>query len=233
MNQQKNKRLTTQGLRLLTTSGLLLLAISATYAQGLGGLLNKAKQKINQTTSTPTQTTQDTEYQLPPNLPNDPSIEEMEKYARAMLADTRPVPKSEWGSTSDGNQYYRRLTQNEGYPIKFTWDKEAVTILQKRQSALFGYFEDFSSDLVSQLAPYTERHVQVGTALRKVKEIHFTSIAKPEMTGEDGQQQGWWFSYNPTTGVLSAAITASENLPGPSSLYSAASLSKWIVRHIR
>ena len=230
--------------RLLPTAALAALALFATtasYAQGLGGMLNQAKTKVGQAAAkTPAATATTaaagaTKYQLPANLFQDPSIEEMEEYARQMLADPRPLSASEMrGDGNDPNRLYRKLTLNEGFPLKFTWDKGAMAVFKKNQVGLFPTIEDFCEDLDGGVQSYTGYHVALGAALHKVKEIHFTSIAKPAMTGDYGQDRGFWFSFNPATGMLTAAMTNSETLPGPSSVSgSSSALTWWIRKHIR
>jgi|GEM_PF-4084420 len=220
-------------------AALALFATTATHAQGLGGMLNKAKANVNQATRTPaaaaTKATAATDYQLPPNLPNDPSIPQMEEYARALLADKRPLSASEMrGDGNDPNRLYRKLTLNEVFPLKFTWDQGAMAIFKRRQVGLFPTIEDFCEDIDGGVQSYTSYHVQLGAALHKVKEIHFASVVKPGMTGDYGQDRGFWFSFNPATGVLVAAMTDSETLPGPASVSgSSSALTWWIRQHIR
>ena len=231
-------------LRAAALAVLALFATTANQAQSLGGMLNqaKAKAKVSQATSAGASprraaaaATGATEYQLPPNLSNDPSIPEMEAYARAMLADPRPLSANEMrGSGDEPNRLYRKLTLNEGYPVKFTWDQGAMAIFKKRQVGLFPTIEDFCEDLDGGVQSYTGYHVQLGAALHKVKEIHFTSVAKPAETGDYGQERGFWFSFNPATGVLTAAMTAAEGRPGPSSVSgSSAALTWWLRKHIQ
>ena len=228
-------------LRTAALAALALFAAAHPHAQSLGGMLNKAKAKVGQATSAGASSgrataaaTKATEYQLPANLSNDPSIEEMEDYARQLLADPRPLSADEMrGNGNEPNRLYRKLTLNEGYPIKFTWDKGAMAIFKKNQVGLFPTFENFCEDLDGGIQPYTGYHVFLGAALHKVKEIHMTSIAKPAMTGDYGQDRGFWFSFNPATGVLTAAMTDSETLPGPKSVSgSSSALTWWIRKHI-
>ena len=228
-----------RSLRTAALAALALFATTAAHAQGLGGVLNQAKAKVSQAASagaSPSRATaaaaQATDYQLPANLPNDPSIAEMEEYARAMLADPRPVPKEHFGDSSDGNQWYRRLTRNEGYPLKFTWDHAAMVNFKDKHSGLFPYIENFCEGLVAQLAPYTARHAQLGAALRKVKEIHMSCVPKPEKKGEPGEESNWFFSFSPATGVLTATMPGSETYGGPAAITDA-SLAKWIISHVR
>lgn len=233
-------------LRAAALAVLALFATTANQAQSLGGMLNQAKAKtqakVSQATSAGASprraaaaATGATDYQLPPNLSNDPSIKEMEDYARAMLADPRPLSADEMrGSGNEPNRLYRKLTLNEGYPVKFTWDQGAMAIFKKNQVGLFPTIENFCEDIDGGIASYTSYHVQLGAALHKVKEIHFTSVVKPAMTGDYGQDRGFWFSFNPASGVLTAAMTNSETLPGPSSVSgSSSALTWWIRKHIQ
>ncbi len=200
---------------LFRAAALAALALFATtapgHAQGLGGMLNKAKAKVNQATQTQTPrtpaaaATQATEYQVPRNLPQDPSIEEMEEYARAMMADPRPAGRD----CRDENCTYRRLTIDRGYPIKFTWDQAAMAKFKKSYSGLFPFIIDISGNLLGTINnDGSNFHLPVSKALHKVKEIHLTS--KPNLIDKDepGQAEGWWFSFNPATGVLTAAMSA-------------------------
>ncbi len=233
--------MTTQPLfRAAALAALAFFATAASHAQGLGGTPNQAKTKVGQATSAgpsprrAAAATAATDYQLPPNLPQDPSIEEMENYARQLLADPRPLSASEMrGAGNDPNRLYRKLTLNEGFPLKFTWDKGAMAVFKKNQVGLFPTIEDFCEDIDGGVQSYTGYHVALGAALHKVQEIHFTSIAKPAMTGDHGQDRGFWFAFNPATGVLTAAITSSETLPAPRSVSgSSSALTWWIRKHI-
>ena len=229
--------------RLLPTAALAALALFATtasYAQGLGGMLNqaKAKAKVNQATSAgarpgraataaATQATQATDYQVPRNLSQDPSIEEMEEYARGMLADPRPAGRD----CDDDNCVYRRLTIDQGYPIKFTWDQAAVVNFKQTHTGLFPYIRDLSGDFVQNINnDVSIYHVPLMKVLHKVKEIHLTSKPKLVNTGEPGQDNNWWFSFNPATGVLTAAMCTGK---GPNSLSMGHSpLVQWVIRYV-
>jgi len=216
---------------------------TTSHAQGVGGMLNKAKAKAKQATqptsspaaaaSQATQAAKATEYQLPPEMPEQPSTSEMEEYARALLADPRPVPKSEMGRDTP-NEWYRRLTRNEGFPIKFTWDQAVLANFKKRRDKLMPQIEDLCNALATELEPDNERHVQFGKVLRKVKEIHLTAIPKPEIKGEPGEEHHWYFSYNPATQVLTAATASSDTMSGPTSFEGLGSpVPLWIMSHVR
>jgi len=228
--------MTTQPIFRAAALAALALLATASHAQGLGGMLNKAKAKVGQatqTTRTPataaTQATQATEYKLPEYYPQDPSIEEMEEYARAMMADPRPAGRD----CRDYNCIYRRLTIDQGYPIKFTWDQAAMAKFKKSYSGLFPFIIDISGNLVGTIAnDGSIFHAPLIKVLHKVKEIHLTS--KPNLIDKDepGQAQGWWFSFNPATGVLTAAMSTNGISPNSLSM-GHGTLSEWITRYVR
>jgi len=236
--------MTTQPIfRAAALAALALLATFAASAQGLGGMLNKAKAKVNQATSAgaspsraataganPSEMTPATIEAAQQNYPQDPSIEEMQEYARTLMADPRPAGRD----CRDRNCPYRRLTIDQSHPIKFTWDQAAMVKFKKHYTDLWSFIDDFSGNIGTTLTnDGSIFHVPVSKVVHKVKEIHITSKPNLEDTGKPGEEVGWWFSFNPATGVLTASM--STNGIGPNSLTMSRSgtLSAWITRYVK
>lgn len=218
--------------RLLTAAlaALTFFATPASHAQGLGGLLNAAKTKASQAGTGVRQATQSAPGALPANGEDPPTPPEMTpetqaEYTRLLLSDTRPVVPGQMNGSY--TNWYRQLRQLEKFPIRFTWDQSALTQATEKRLWLFGNVEDFSGDLVSSL------HANSGSYLRprlaKVTEIHYTATTKPNPSNSDvpGEGQGWFFSFNPATGVLTAAFNSQST-----AVDAWKSLSKWIVKNV-
>lgn len=215
-----------------TLAMLLLIATTSTQAQGLNGLLNKVKVKAGQVTTTPTTTdTQAAPGGLPTNGEDPPTPPEMtpqtqEAYTRLLLSDTRPVVRGQMNGSY--TNWYRQLRQLQHVPISFTWDQPALARCVDSRIWLFGYVEDFSNDLVGSLNGSTYEGY-LRPRLAKIKAIHFTpSDQKPDPHVDiAGQEQKWFYSFNPATGVLTAGFNEYA-----SSVAAWSSLSKWIIKNI-
>ena len=209
------------------------LTTSFTQAQGLGGILNKAKAKANQLTNNSTNGSATTvRGSLPATGEDPPTPPEMtpqtqEEYTRLLLSDARPVIRGQMNGSY--TNWYRQLGQLQHVPIKFTWDQPALARCVETRIWLFGYIEDFSNDLVGSLTGST-REVYLRSQLAKVKEIHFTPSDKQPNASVDiaGEEQKWFYSFNPTTGVLTAGFGEYA-----SSVAAWSSLSKWIIKNVK
>ena len=229
--------------RLLPTAALAALALFATTAapaQGLGGMLNSAKAKASQARVTPARAAQVAQAPAAaaqagkggfpangedPSTPPEMTPETEAEYTRLLLSDTRPVVPGQ--SNGSYTYSYRRLRQLQKFPVAFTWDQPALTRAVEGRIWLFGYVEDFSDDLVTSLTGST-REASLRPRLAKVKEIHFVSSDKKRTLDEPGEEQGWFYAFNPATGVLTAGFNEYA-----SSVAAWGSLSKWIIKHVK
>ena len=123
--------------------------------------------------------------------------------------------------------WYRQLHQLQKFPVRFTWDQPALARATETRLWLFGYVEDFSGDLVANLNGST-REAALRPRLAKIKEIHFTPSDKARAMAQPGEEQGWFFSFNPGTGVLTAGFNEYA-----SSTSSWSALTKWIVANVK
>lgn len=153
--------------------------------------------------------------------------ETQEDYTRLLLSDTRPVVPGQMNGSY--TNWYRQLRQLQHFPIRFTWDQPALARCVDTRIWLFGYIEDFSSDLAGSLKGSTYE-VYLRPRLAKVKEIHFTSSDKKPTPGVEiaGEEQHWFYSFDPGTGVLTAGIGEYA-----SSVAAWSSLSKWIIKNVK
>lgn len=223
--------------RFLPTTALAALALFATtaaHAQGLGGMLNKTKAKVGQATSpgaspsratAATQAGQGTSGELP-DQPNERTVAGDQAYTRAWMADTRPVDLT--GANKGPNYYYKRLRQEYHMPLTFTWDEPAVQLLIDKRSSLWGTCEDIANDLVGGL--YGIDGPAVKPLLPKVKQIHLTTTPKRADARESPFMHGFFLSFNPATGVLTAAMSIPD---GTSSVQNDGVFEHWIIKHVK
>lgn len=210
------------------SSRLVLLAtlsvgFGAAHAQGLGGMLNRAKASVSQAApalpSAPPANGED-----PPTPPAmNPATQE--EYTRLLLSDTRPVVRGQMNASY--TNWYRQLRQLQHFPVRFTWDQPALARATETRVWLFGYIEDFSQDLVANLNG-TTRETYLRPRLAKIKEIHFTPSSKKSGLDQPGQEQGWFFAFNASTGVLTASFGEYA-----SSVSAWSALTKWIVANVK
>ena len=214
---------------------LLLLLPASSFAQGLGGLLNKAKTKLDQVSNQVNKTTTKpvdaalptTPTGLPANGEDPPTPPEMtpqtqEEYTRLLLSDTRPVVRG----SSSYTAAYRQLVQLQHVPIRFSWDQPALVRCVESRIWLNGYISDLSSDLTSSLNGSTYE-VYLRPRLAKIKAIHFTPSDQARSLDSPGAEQGWFFSFNAASGVLTAGFNEYA-----SSVSAWSSLSKWIIKNV-
>lgn len=205
---------------------LILFATPATHAQGLGGVLNRAKAQA--TAAAPALPSAPSA--LPANGEDPPTppamtVETEAEYTRLLLSDTRPVVRGQMNASY--TNWYRQLHQLQKFPIRFTWDQPALARVADNRLWLFGYVEDFSGDLVANLNG-TTREAALRSHLAKIKEIHFTPSNKARAMAQPGEEQGWFFSFNPGTGVLTASFGEYA-----SAVSEWSALTKWIVANVK
>ena len=115
----------------------------------------------------------------------------------------------------------------QGYPFRFTWDQAAINLSADNRTYLTGFLRDVSSDLIGGLSS------RFGPSLKpklvKVKEIHFTTSPKKRSLDDFGTLGGYFFSFNPTTGVLTAAMSQPD---GAISISEDSFLTQWIIKYV-
>ena len=231
--------------RAVALAALALFATTAGHAQGLGGMLNKAKAGLNSATATtkatngsPVQAATQAASQtgggdLPPR-PSTSTVASERAYALACLNDKRPLlmPLSE--NNSEPNRWYRELVQLEHVPLRFTWDEAVEQLLIENNSGmLWPICEDISQEILRGMGNASDKATLLPL-LRKVKQIHFTTSPLPKSAGKDAlsAQHGLFCTWNPATGVLTAAISK------PSGFNSVANdafrtVDPWIMQHVK
>lgn len=221
-------------LRRVALAALALFATTASPAQGLGGVLNKAKAKMGQATPSPaqaaTQAAQGSAGELPYESP-DLTLESQESYARAVMANRRPLVLSQ--NTGAPDYFYQVLTKHFQLPLRFSWDAAALKFLTDKNRSLWSGCEDVSTDL-GRTCLSGNTAPALKASLRKVKEIRFTTTqALP--TSEEDKEFGYIKSFNPTTGVLTAAISVGPgaNAIFPAGVGNSSHFSNWIVKHVK
>ena len=140
-------------------------------------------------------------------------------YIRAQMADNRPVVVNRADNSPSYN--YRRLTQLAKVPVKFTWDDAALKVATARDEPLWNYINTMSYDIVSRLD--MEQGPYLKSALPRVKEIHLTREQNNYVFTRLG------YAFNPSTGVLTAALNMNEEGSGPSS---EADVAQWIIHNM-
>ena len=221
-------------MRTLLLVAIAALALPAAHAQGLGGVLNSAKAKARQATSAPLASaspaaavaTQAGPPATPPELTPDSNGE----YTRALLSYANTLtfhPHGEAGE-SPSEVYWYCWLRAQGHPVRFTWDAAALKLTADNRTYLSGFVEDASTDLVSGL------NGRFGPTLKpqlaKVKEIHFTTSPKKRSLDDFGTVSGFFFSFNPATGVLTAAMSEPD---GVVSISEGLMLTHWITKYVK
>lgn len=203
-----------------TTTGL---------AQGLGGMLNQAKAKVSQAVP---QTAPNTSGELPPENNADLTVDSQQRYAHAVLANTRPWVNGQ--DTGAPDYFYRQLRREFRAPTTFGWDAGAVRFLTAKNRSLWDTCEDIATQLARSAAPSGTQRAALLGALRKVKEIRLsTTPATP--TGDD-REYGYIKSFDPATGVLTAAIAVGPNANQSYPLgvgVSGTNFTDWIIKHVK
>ena len=206
-------------------AALAALALFATagHAQGLGGMLNKAKAKVNQATSAPTrsagpavaQTATQAAHGNTGPIPDSPSMSALTvdnniEFAQTVLANHRPWVKGQ--GTGDDDYFYRFMRDEYKAPLKFTWDRSYVEFITPKHYYLWSVIENVCEKSFDDYDPNNQA-VRYNRAKRlKIKEWHFTTTTK-RPNGEDqyAGAQGYVMSWNPATGVLTCAISIPYN----------------------
>lgn len=192
---------------LTTLAMLILMATTLSHAQGLGGLLNKAKAKVNQATNTspaPAWATQDNNGPIPESPPvNGLTVENQQAFARSVLDNHRPWVVGE--GTHDDDYFYRYLRQEYKVPVKFTWDQPFVAYITPKSRYLWSIIEDMCEAIFAKCDPAESRNRYFLANMSKVREIHLTTIYRPLRESDPGYDTGYLLSFDPATGILSAA----------------------------
>lgn len=249
---------------LLPTAALAALALFATTAgsaQGLGGMLNQAKDKARQAADraanqvksdvlngpsksnsadgpsktspadgpprkgNPAEeaTTEETANDGP-KMPE--TAAEQTSYARAMMADFRPMSVND--IEPPRNYGYRRLIRKAKIPLQLTWDDAAAQGAVDARIVMWNYIEYMCDDLAGSLQG--EQGAYLKAALQKVKEIHLTRKRNP------ASYTNMWYSFNPGTGVLTAAINVDDgpevSLPGGGGGSMGRGVADWILKNM-
>jgi len=207
-------------------AALAALALFATagHAQGLGGMLNKAKAKVNQATSAPTRSagpavaqtaTQAAQGNTGP-IPDSPSMSALTvdnniEFAQTVLANHRPFTAGE--RTVDADYFYRFNRDGYHAPIQYTWDRPYVAFITPRHYYLFSVIENFSEEMHSYYDPTETSNRYARAKMLKIKEMHFTTTPQPAPDKYAGHS-GYVLSWNAATGVLTAAISVAPGNRG-------------------
>lgn len=221
----------------LVTAGLITLSITVAHAQGLGGLLNQAKEKINKASQAPSggptrveQAAQAAAQLERPVAPPALTADSNDEYTRALyaFADRQTFhPNGSPGETPTEFYWYCWLRE-KGFSIKFTWDRAVVDMNTERRTYLSPYVNLEADDLVSGLMSVYGS--QLKPRLAKVKEIHFTTSPKERSLDDFGTLQGFFFSFDPGAGVLTAAMSQPDGAIGTDD---SMGLTKWIIKYIK
>ena len=206
------------------------LCAASAHAQGLGGLIDKAKAKAGEVGKGVTQgATQGVQQQATGELPDSPSeltVENQQQYARAMMADARPVVLGQ--GTGSPTYYYRQLHQQYHMPTVFTWDEGAVKYLTEKRMDLWAPCRDISDDLVGWLGSTQGEYLK--GPLSRVREIHLTTTPKRHDTEDGTHLSGYFLSYNPATQVLTAAMSTTD---GINSVSADNRFGRWIQKNVK
>ena len=114
--------------------------------------------------------------------------------------------------------------------MHFTSDDAAVELFNSYPLLLWGACEDISQDL--QTWAGSNQAAYFLPALKKVKEIHFTTTTLDWAHDGDSSNpatQGYHLSWNASTGVLTAAVAKR----GVSSTAPDKSFSHWIQKNVK
>ena len=211
-----------------------LLAAPAAHAQGLGGVLNQAKAKAQQAGSRPvasaSQAATAATQAGPPHTPPELNAQTNAEYTTDLMAyatrqvyrpgeDNYNIP-SEIGS-------YCRLRQ-EGFPVRVSWDQAAIAASADNRTYLTAFINDLCGDLVGGLTSIYGDKLKLKLA--KVKEIHFTTSPKKRSLDDKATLGGYFFRFDPATGVLQAPMSEPD---GVIAISQDLALTKWIVAHVQ
>ena len=152
------------------------------------------------------------------------------EYTRALLAYANTLtfhPHGESGESPEEVYWYCWLRQ-KGYPVRFTWDAAALKLTADNRGYLSGYINDVADDLVSGLGGTYA--AQLKPRLAKVKEIHYTTPPKKRGLDELSTLAGYFLSFNPATGVLTAALSEPD---GAIAVATDRAVTKWLVKNVK
>lgn len=201
-------------------AALTLFATPAASAQGLGGMLNKAKAKVSQATSARPTSTGGAIAQAgrgtTGDIPESPSSSELTvdnniEFAQTVLANHRPFTAGE--RTTDADYFYRFNRDGYHAPIQYTWDRPYVAFITPRHYYLFSVIENFSEEMHSYYDPTETSNRYARAKMLKIKEMHFTTTPQPAPDKYAGHS-GYVLSWNAATGVLTAAISVAPGNRG-------------------
>ncbi len=160
------------------------------------------------------------------------TVENQQAYARAVMAAAKAPDPNQADDAYDNSRRYRKLTGEQKMSIKFTWTPAAVQHLtDKRQLLLWNVVENISTDLGrslegSQAANYV-------APLRKIKTIALTTTPKVPTAAQMGSQHGFFYSFDKATGVLTMAMSTSDQVKAPISEDSENVTSNWVRANIK
>ncbi len=165
-----------------------------------------------------------------PELPDRPrpfTLENQVQYFELWRDDKRP-----WPHTQDADNYWHRwLTQEFKVNPKLTWDQSLLEYLTSNQIPLAEVFEFMSEALVNGMTG--NQGIYFKAPLSKVKEIHLTTTNYKRDTQDFGHNEGYFFSYNKATGVLTAAMTTTTNTFGNLPDGADRPLPSWIIKNVK
>ena len=110
--------------------------------------------------------------------------------------------------------------------MRFTWDAAALKLTADNRGYLSGYVNDVANDLVKGLT--STYGALLMPRLAKVKEIHYTTSPNKRSLDEPSTLDGYFLSFNPATGVLTAALSQPD---GAISVQADLAVTKWLVKY--
>lgn len=198
-------------------------SLATVQAQGLGGFLNKAKAKVNQTTGSKpdaAKTAQSVtsgadDTGLPPRLPSPDELtpENNLSSALAILHNRRPYEENEYGTPDVQDHQYRRMRFEWKNPVEFTFDRPFAEYATRQRRWLFNVAANVCETLEWMSSTSEDMRYKRAKVL-KIKEWHFTTTTKlPSKTQDDryAGTQGYIMSFDPATGVLTCAASVPMN----------------------
>ena len=112
--------------------------------------------------------------------------------------------------------------------MRVTWDQAAIASSADNRTYLTAFINDLCGDLTTGLSNnYGDK---LRPKLAKVKEIHFTTSPKKRSLDDKATLGGYFFSFNPATGVLQAPMSEPN---GVVTISQDIALTKWIVAHVQ
>ena len=221
---------------------LSVLAAPAVHAQSVGDILGKAKDKIKEATGGSAkgdakQSPDGAAGQKKGSTSSDEdaamTLEGERQKVITNTADKRPVDPAQ-RTYLDSNFSFRRLTVNDKFPIKFTSDDAAIRAFIDENEHPWTMMNALATDLETGIH-YNDRSSYLKAGLHKVKEIHFTTTSQRHDANNKGGGP-YLYSFNPATGILTAALVTVSRLEdasaAPHEFSEDVQINGWILAHM-